>query len=125
MKKFLCSCVLLAGLHGMVQAAEDTYDPASGLLTLPQVNVSGKGEFCDLQLNLKGDGAWTLLAANACTPQQPSVDQFAFATEELILPRLSVAGMGAFCSLRVRLGSDGHWEVLSFIQCSDIPDIPY
>lgn len=93
-------------------AAETTYDPATGTVTIPEVVVNGKVEFVNVKLKVKSDGTFSILSTEA---PQASSDATTYdpASNSVTIPSVAVDGKAKYTNVKLGLNPDGTLSVLS------------
>jgi hypothetical protein len=94
------------------QAENATYDPTTGAVTLPSVEVNGKVEFVNVKLGLNSDGTLSVLSTE--TPKvSPTSITYDPTTGAVTIPSVEVNGKVEFVNVKLGLNSDGTLSVLS------------
>jgi hypothetical protein len=93
-------------------AADTTYDPATGTVTIPEVVVNGKVEFVNVKLKVKSDGTFSILSTEA---PQASSDATTYdpASNSVTIPSVAVDGKAKYTNVKLGLNPDGTLSVLS------------
>jgi hypothetical protein len=73
------------------QAADTTYDPATGEITIPEVEVNGKVEFVNVKLKANSDGTLSVVSSEA--PKASSTPTtYDPATDTVTIPSVTING---------------------------------
>jgi hypothetical protein len=93
-------------------AADTTYDPATGTVTIPEVAVNGKIEFVNAKLKVESDGTFSILSTEA--PQaSPNTTTYDPASNTVTIPSVAVDGKAKYANVKLGLNPDGTLSVLS------------
>jgi hypothetical protein len=94
------------------QAADTTYDPATGEITIPEVEVNGKVEFVNVKLKANSDGTLSVVSSEA--PKASSAPTtYDPATDTVTIPSVTVNGKVEYENVELGINSDGTLSVLS------------
>ena len=91
------------------------YDPATGTVTIPAVQVSDKVEFANVKLGFNPEGTLTVLSYEAPDPKTPIAASAVYdpATGTATIPDVLVNGIDEFINVKLKANPDGTFSVLS------------
>jgi hypothetical protein len=89
------------------------YDPVTGSVTIPAVQVGGKVEFANVKLEFNPAGTLSVLSSEA--PKAPVAASAAYdpATGEATISEVLVNGIVEFVNVKLKANQDGTFSVLS------------
>ncbi|MBF6649813.1 hypothetical protein [Methylobacter sp. BlB1] len=100
-------------------AADTTYDPATGTVTIPEVAVNGKVEFVNVKLKANSDGTFSILSTEA-PKASPSTSTYDPAANTVTIPSVVIGGKVEHTNVKLALNPDGTLSVLS----TEAPPVP-
>ena len=91
------------------------YDPATGTVTIPAVQVGDKVEYVNVKLGLNPEGTLSVLSSEAPDPKSPVVASATYdsAIGEATIPEVLVNGKTEFINVKLKSNPDGTFSILS------------
>jgi hypothetical protein len=93
-------------------AANTTYDPATGTVTIPEVWVGGKVELANVKLQKEPDGRFSIFSPEIPKPS-PYATTYDPDTGTATIPKVMVGGKVAYTNVELEFNPDGKLSVIS------------